>query len=369
MIKKKKIAFYIHDLNYGGAERVVTNLANSLCEVYEVFIITDFEDYSVYPLNEKIKRIGLKKSYEGSKSIIGSIYQNIIRINSLTKICKKSQIGLLIGFTTNCAVLAILASKILGLKSIISERNNPIVGPPDGFWTTLRNLTYPFASLLIVQSNGSKKYFSKLLGEDKIVVITNPISDLLDNSKSIKRQKKILNVGRLDQNKAQDILIRAFANIDLPDWELVLVGDGIKKNNYEKLAKTLGVDNRVSFVGRITDVQHFYQTASIFAFTSRSEGMPNALMEALYFGLPSISTDCDFGPSDLITNGANGFLIEVDNQTQLEKQIMILAKNPDLRKKISQAAKESSYKFKAAAITKIWKEYIDLLLHKDLKAV
>src|SRR5690606_22940547 len=110
-------------------------------------------------------------------------------------------------------------------------------------------------------------------------------------------------------------------NIKNEDWALHIIGDGVNRNAYESLIKSLNIEHKVKLLGNKTNVDTYYNESSVFVFTSRFEGFPNALTEAMYFGLPSISTDCPSGPSELITDGYNGFLISVEDQQALEVQL------------------------------------------------
>ena len=121
----------------------------------------------------------------------------------------------------------------------------------------------------------------------------------------------ILAVGRLDQGKQFDHLIAAFAMVSdkHPDWHLVILGDGPERSRLEAQAESLGISARVSLPGRAGNMAQWYQRASFFVLSSRFEGMPNALLEALAHGCPAVSYDCKTGPRDLIRDGVDGILV------------------------------------------------------------
>ncbi|WP_396638150.1 glycosyltransferase family 4 protein [Maribacter sp. R77961] len=363
---KKNIAFYIHDLGAGGAERVVVNLCNSLKENYNVYIITNYNQFNYYKIETDVVRLVLSNTSNKSKGKLSSILENFKRVKSISKFVKKYNINLLIGFTTHCSVLAILAARRCQIPVIVSERSNPNYDTQNIFWSTLRKFSYPLANKLIVQNKGNVEYFKNLVDSRKIKIILNPISEelrkkLKDNSRNY-GHKNILNVGRLDNNKAQDLLIRVFANLNLEGWTLTLVGDGNKKEEYQNLVKQLNVTDKVKFIGRVKNVSKYYFESDIFAFTSKSEGLPNALMEALYYGLACISTNCPFGPEELITHGENGFLIPVENQNQLEVYIMELVNKPDLIEKMGKEASIRAKKFEIENIVLEWVNEIESLV-------
>ncbi|MFX0558427.1 glycosyltransferase family 4 protein [Maribacter sp. CXY002] len=359
--EKKNIAFLINGLQAGGAERVVVTLANFFVNTYNVNIIKKNSGRSFYEIHPDIKVHTLTNTIQNSTNLISAIYGNFKLIIGIKRICKLQNIDILIGFTTTSSVLAILVAKSLNIPSIISERNNPIVVPPNLFWQFLRNRTYKTADFLVVQTNANKSFFSQYIDNEKIRVILNPISeDIIShkNRPTSNKEKIILNVGRLNNNKAQDVLIKAFANIPNNDWKLILVGDGPKIEEYKKLAFELGVSSNVIFTGNIANVQDYYSRASIFAFTSQSEGLPNALMEAMYYGLPCISTNCPNGPSDLITTNENGILIPVGNHYELSEQLKLLINKPKLRSKLGKNALKTSKAFELEQITNQWNNLI-----------
>ncbi|MEH6538378.1 MAG: glycosyltransferase [Psychroserpens sp.] len=367
MTNRKTIGFTINSLNAGGAERVITSLANELVTNYNVIIITVIKCDSFYELNSKVKLLSCDLTVPEKQNKISAINNNIYIIKKITNLIKLESIDLLIGFTTSVNVLTILSAKLNNIPSIISERNNPVANPPNKFWKTLRNFTYKYANYLIVQTSSNKAFYSQILPSKKIVVIRNPIASVLASKRIIReknaRNKTILTVGRLDSNKAQDVLIRAFSNISKSnDWQLQLIGDGNKMEEYKTIATDHNIIDRVSFLGNVTNVHDYYNNAGIFAFTSKSEGYPNALAEALYFGMPSISTNCPHGPSDLIENEINGLLIEVDNQKMLEIQLKRLMTNENLRYNLSKSAITKSNKLDISLITASWMKYFNKLL-------
>lgn len=366
MKKKRKIGFVIHSLSTGGAERVLTELANELVKEQEVVIITLVKCKPFYSINHKIKIVYCSDEEVYSKNGLHAILNNFKYVKKLYSIIKEENINLIIGFTTSANVISILASKLAKIKCIISERNNPILAPPNKFWTILRNVSYRYTNYLVVQTSNNKSYFSELIPSEKIIIIPNPIGSIFESERKLpirenKQNKNIITVGRLNTNKSQDLLIKSFANISNEEFNLKLLGDGPEKNNYIDLTRDLNIENKVEFLGNINDVSKYYSTATIFVFTSKSEGFPNALMEAMYFGLPCISTNCPNGPLDLIEDGINGYLIDVGNQKQLEEKLDLLIKNKNIRQKLSQNAIKSTIKFEMKFIVKSWEKYINEL--------
>ena len=212
-------------------------------------------------------------------------------------------------------------------------------------WKKLRDLFYPYANWLVVQTEDTKKFYHDKLNIKRQTVISNPIStdfkvEMVTASKQSSKENIILNVGRLHPQKAQDVLIKAFSKTNNNDWQLYLVGEGERRKDLESLISTLNLQKKVHLVGRIEEIQKIYDRAKIFAFSSIYEGFPNALIEAMYFGLACVSTNCPTGPSELIDDGENGYLINVNDTTALTDKLNILMESEELRISFGQKAQK-----------------------------
>lgn len=328
---KERIAFVLPSLGAGGAERVVVNLANGLSNDKEVTIIALFKTSSVFEINNKINVFYCWPNEPTSSNAFIAFINNLSNIFKLNKLTKKHNFDILIGFTTSANVLSILVAKLNNIPCIISERANPKLFIPNKFWFILRKHLYKKCNFLVVQSKLSKDFFTKYLDPKKIEVLPNPLSTALQKKRqSIQRENLILSVGRMDNNKNQEMQLRAFSRLKTNDWKMVLVGDGINRQYLENLSKKLNIANEVLFTGNIEDPSIYYNRSKIFIFTSRSEGFPNVLIEAMFFGLSIISTDCESGPAELISDGENGFLIPVDDEDHLVERLKELISNNKL---------------------------------------
>lgn len=361
---KKKISFVIGSLSPGGAERVVTTLANELSKSYSVYIITLAKSEPYYPISENVKILCCKERIAPSKNPLQALAGNFNLFKKISSIVKKEKIELLIGFITSANILTILASKKNGIPCIISERNFPAHSETPEMWKVLRKLLYRLSDFLVVQTEEIRDYFKSYISNKRIIILPNPIApeitELVDlNSK---KDKIILNVGRLAPQKSQDTLIKAFSNIDDKGWRIIIIGEGSKRKDYESLIGKLNLENKVHLVGNTNDMPFYYNMASIFAFTSKYEGFPNALLEAMHFGIASISTDCPTGPAKLLKDGQNGFLIPVDSQKQLEERLSTLISNESLRKELGNQAIKSTVHFQTGPVTNQWKDVIKKLI-------
>lgn len=357
---KKKIAFLIPCLGPGGAERVIVTLANYFFEKYDVTLIVLFKTTIYYEISNDIPILYLDEKSVPSTSIIKAIKSNLLYLKKIVRIVKNNNIDILIGFTTPVNVLTIIASKITKGYSIISERNCPHYSEPNFFWKLMRRLSFAFADKLVVQTHLVSAFYYNYISKDKIIVIPNPINeDLISKRDEYKnRDNIILTVGRLDTNKNQRLLIEAFANLNLINWKLVIAGDGTLREEYKKLINSLDIADKVDLVGNTKNISDYYNSAKIFVFTSRSEGFPNALLEATAFGLPCISTDCLSGPSEIIKHNENGYLIEVNNKEQLEDRLKSLVNNPIRCVEISKKSLILAERFRIDKICQQWERLI-----------
>lgn len=356
---KKHISLIIPSLTTGGAERVFSILANSLISDYNITIFVLYKCEIAYSLNNSIEVVFCKGLYNPKLSIFNSVSNHYGFIKFLRKEISKRQSKLMISFTTTTNVYTVLVSKLLKVPSIISERLHPDYGI-NSFWKFIRKKIYPSSSKLVVQTQISRAYFNNFMGAEKVTIIENPIAPELTNhiAQNLERVKNILCVGRLTYQKNQDLLLKAFSKIDTKDWKLVFVGDGDKRKEYENLAAKLNIENKVVFTGSVQNVTDYLKTASIFVLCSRFEGFPNALIEAMYFGLPCIATNCPSGPEDIIINKKNGILISVDDENALTTALNSLIANEELREVLGKTATNTAKRFEADTIMNTWKTLI-----------
>ena len=358
---KKKIAFVVGALTAGGAERVVSTLANAMSTKNDVTIITFRKTKAFYRLNEKVSVVSCLEEIEPSKSILDSLKLNYKLYKRLCSLLQQNNIQIVIGFITMANIMTVLAAKRLSMPCIISERNNPETDSTPIFWRLLRRLTYPLANALIVQTEPIRDFYRNIVNPTKISIIVNPISPNLSKKRAENHNKKniVLNVGRLHKQKNQKMLIRAFAGLNYPDWTLYIIGEGDERNRLENFISELGIQNNVMLLGKKENIHEFYNNAKIFAFSSDYEGFPNALIEAMHFGLPCVSTDCPTGPSKIIADGENGFLVPVNDQTKFQAQLQQLIQDSKLREKFSNKSIKVTEKFEVQRITAMWESVIN----------
>ena len=205
---------------------------------------------------------------------------------------------------------------------------------------------------LFVQTDFIKQYYSKYVPKSKIQVINNPIKII--NNNDLKKEKIILNVGRLDINKNQKQLIKSFHRANNMNWKLIICGEGPSRNELENLILQLKLSEHVFLKGNVQNVNDYYSKASIFAFTSFSEGFPNSVLEAMSYGCACISTNCVVGSNDMIIDNYNGFLIELGDNKSYDTQLNKLILDYNLRQKFIKNSNEKLKNYSISDISRKW---------------
>lgn len=348
-----KIGFITGGFEYGGAQRVLCNLANCFVKDGHSVVVITFahNESSVYPLDKNIKwinGIGWNNYFDG--------------IYKLHNILKKEKLDIAISFVVQYNIASIIASAGLKCPLIISERNDPKNVPQETYKRLLRKLTYRYADGYVFQTKEAQQFFSKSI-QKQSAIIPNPLFLSGSFNNDHQRAKTIMAAARLLPQKNHLMLIRAFAQIasDFPEWNVVIYGDGdidyIKQINHCIQNNHLG--ERVTLHDAIDNIHEAMAENSIFVLTSNYEGMPNSLMEAMGMGMACISTACPCGgPEFLIENGRNGFLVPVNDSISLSKALCELMTNDELRRNLSMNALEIRKTLDIKNIYAQWNEYI-----------
>lgn len=358
-----KIGIFVPSLNAGGAERTAVSLANWIAENSEnnVYLINLGINDNCYSISGKVN---LYNKPITKKNILSKCKTIIDLIKYLKKI--KLDVSFEMLFTP---MKYILLNKIVNRKMVIigSERNNP----KERYKTIKYKILYKLCPILcngyIFQTNFIKKMFSKKIQQKSIIIpnaISNPDAYRIVHTNS--KDKIIVSVGRLAYQKGYDNLIKAFKilNGKYPDYKLVIYGDDDERNKLEDLVNELNLKDKVFLPGKLSNVMEKVSEADIFVMSSRYEGFPNALLEAMAIGMPCISTNCVAGPSDIIINNYNGILVEVDNIKQLSEKIIYLIEHPQIKKRLGEQAKKIVNNFSTDIIYAKYLDYFKNVYYK-----
>lgn len=355
---KINIGFAISSMRNGGAERVMSILVNFFSDKYDVHLFIYSETPSFYSLNNNVKIHYLfNETINGKFDLIKKHFKAFFLFK---KICKTNDIKCIISFTTFVNCISIILGKVLKIPVLISERYEPLYYNPGRLNHFFRKHTYKYASEIILQTAQVEKSFSKLGVKIPIrkSIIFNPIDTNFKRDYEIKKEKIILSIGRLSDEKGHHILLQSFANLKLKDWKLEIIGDGVNKEKLIALALKLGISNSVFFLGKQKDVIHYLNRCSIFVLPSLTEGFPNVLCEAMATGCAVISFDCPNGPSELIKNNINGLLVENGNIEELSNAVFYLVNNEDKRLEFGLKASEIHNILNKSLICHEWEEII-----------
>lgn len=357
-----KLFFYINVLAGGGAERVVSNLANQLAAAGEtVAIVTSFPTENEYPVSDAVTRYQL----DGEKPKTGFVAKNYHRIRALRKLLKREKPDLLIAFMAEPNYRAVLAAKGLKTPVMISVRNDPNKEYAGRFGRFLGKHLLPSADACVFQTEDAKAWFPEKL-QKKSRIIFNQVAEVFYETERSDTPRDVVTFGRLTEQKNQEMLIRAFARIAPEvDDNLIIYGNGELREALEKVVDELGMKERVFLPGATRDVANILSAAKLFVLPSDYEGMPNALMEAMAAGVPAISTDCPCGgPRMLLEDGKFGVLTPVGDEDALAEKMKTLLCDPDALCRFGTLAREKAEAFRPETILASWRDYIKEVVDK-----
>lgn len=344
-----KLTFVSSTLHAGGAERVISLLANSFCQKgYEVEIVCINKHLVFYPIDEKVK-VWFAEDEVKSLSILKKVLW-------LRNHIKNDRPDVVIAFMLEvyCVTLASLIG--VSVPVISSERIDPhFFGRAKGLlrWLLLRRTTH-----LVVQTVRIKDFYSAKL-QSRTTIIPNPVTDKVFSLTPTLKQKRIIAVGRLAYQKNYPMMFRAFAKVhhDFPDWQLVVYGNGPQKDEIRGVIERLGMEGHIILAGKSDHVVEEMNKSSLFVMSSGYEGMSNALLEAVCVGLPVISTDVS-GARDLITEGVNGYIVPVGNERALTLALSSMLSSPEKMDEMGRQSKALAPRFREEQIVGQWEELI-----------
>lgn len=353
----KKVMFLCHGAGNGGAERVITTIAGAFAEDgYTVSLVTTNKEHNDYIINPKVQR-KIILSHAGN-----ALSRTMERIIKLRKYIKEYAPDSIISFSTVPNMQALIASRGLKCKVIISERTDPSRYPTSNLGKRLRLFLYPYADVIVFQTNDARNYFPPKI-KNKGVVIFNPIREDLPEPYNGVRENRIVGIGSLGEQKNWSISLKA-AELFFKthsEYRFDIFGEGPDKNRLQEyIDNSTLLRNRVFLRGFSLDAVAEMNTARMYISSSKYDGIPNSMLEALATGVPTIYTDCPVGgPKEFIINGFNGFLVPVNDSNALAEKMVELAENDDLCKRLSLNSVKIRKTLSLKKIVSAWEEVIE----------
>jgi glycosyltransferase involved in cell wall biosynthesis len=350
------LAIVLPGLTAGGTENIVSIIANHRVKIGNRVTILTLEPQAArpyYPLDEGIDVVNLGLPPQKGSAFM-ALYLVAKRVKAVRATLANIRPDVVVSFLTRTNIVTLLAMRGTSVPVIVSERNNPELQHFGAIWKRLRSILYPSAFGLVTMTQGAMNHFQPAVRR-RSWVIPNPVH--LPRGLQKKQEGHcIAAVGRLVPQKGFDLLIDAFALIakDHPKWKLVIWGEGPDREMLERKRESYNLTDRIQMPGISETPGAWLGTSDVFVLSSRYEGWGIVLLEAMSFGLPCVSFDCDFGPSDMITDGIDGVLVPRENVSALAVQLSRLLGDQVYRSGLAREARVSAQRFSHASVMGAW---------------
>lgn len=362
--KVRKIAIINNHLIGGGAERVICNLANYLCEKgYDVDLIATVGKKGSYVLDKRINKTYLMDGFTSSNKLfcLRERYKRLRRY-----VLTHRDVTCYIAMMPSNVFMLTRMRGLANASIIISERNNP------SSYGVKEQLMMRYAAKrcdgLVVQTNTISQWYANT---KRKIIIPNAINKDIAFPSRKTTEKKIVTVARLERQKNYPLLISAFSIFEkkYPDYTLEIYGQGSQEEVIRDMITKYNLANRVRLMGFVKDIPNHIADAECFVLSSNYEGIPNALIEAMCIGLPCISTDCDGGGArELIEHRKNGLLVQKDNAEEMAAAMIEIAENKNLREALSNEAKKLKQRLDGEIIYGKWVSFIDQVINEKKRS-
>ncbi|MGB7400047.1 glycosyltransferase family 4 protein [Castellaniella sp.] len=353
--------FLVSSMHGGGAERVAATLANAwVARGDRVTLVCCYSGRGIclQPLDDRVKLLWLADQLRGP-----ALFRPISKLLALRRLARRLQPDRVLSFLTNVNVSTLLASRGLQLPVVVSERTDPAYSVNlEPALRYLRRLSYPWAHQVVVQTAAASGHLKQVAPRvRRIQVIPNPLPQGLPPARQTEPagpRFRLVALGRFNPVKQFDRLIAVFATLapQFPDWDLCIWGDGAQRQACQAQVDDLGLSGRVQLPGFSTTPWQDLLTAHVFVLSSRVEGFPNALLEAMALGLPCVALDCPSGPAELTQEGAVATLVPLDDDTALVAALRLQMQASPAQRTASgqQAAASVRARYGLPAILQAW---------------
>lgn len=345
------ILIIVKELYCGGVERVAANLASELSEKYNVSVAYYHSSEQNHPVGEGYQVYQLGERDDGKQNPIYLMFFFAKLIPKLRRLKRELNIDLAFSMMPGPSLINILSRG--GEHIVCSERSNPKKEKRKSFFPLVQWI-YQKADMVIFQSEQIRHLFPERV-QKKSCILKNPVE--IPKAASEKRAHRIVTMGRLDEQKNHELLIRSFAifHQEHPEYSLSIYGEGWLRDKLQDLIQELSLKKSVMLEGNYNNVHEKIQDAEMFVLSSDYEGLSNALLEAMAMGIASISTRCE-GSTDVIRDGENGLLVDIGDEEGLAKAMSLLSENEALRKQLEKQAMEDIKAFDKKHVAKEWEQ-------------
>lgn len=355
-----RITLVIFALVAGGAERVMAAMASHWAAKGWTVNLLTFDSGSeppFYPLHPAVRHqpLGIGGISPGP---VQALLSNVNRVRKLRAAIRQSEPDAVISLMSETNVVTLLATAGLGVPVLVQEQNDPEQQKLRRMWDILRRWAYPRADHVIVLTERSLDFFSGRVRK-RARVIPNPAmieGGARTPSAGNGHHPTMMAMGRLVRQKGLDMLLQAFARVAAkhPAWSLEILGEGPLRGELEALAETLGLRDRVRLPGTTKQPHDKLRGADLFVMSSRHEGFPLSLCEAMACGLPAISFDCPTGPAEIIRDGIDGVLVPAENIAALGDAMDAMMSDTPRREALAARAPEVLERFGIGKVMGQW---------------
>jgi len=364
----RRLTLAVPSLALGGAERVVAKMANHWADRGDAVTVVTLsgEASDTYALDPRVTRIALN-AMRDSRGPMQAIAHNVHRVRLLRRAIVDAAPETVISFTDRMNVLTLLACRPLGVDTVISERVDPSRYEIGRAWSWLRRRVYPCARALVVQTERVRRQMVEVMRGRPIYVIPNAVEARKVaaplRTAEPARVRWVVAMGRLAPQKGFDLLIDAFSRVAArhPQWSLKILGEGPDRPALERLIDMKGLAGRVVLAGWEPDPSAALERGDLFVLSSRFEGFPNALLEAMACGLPAVGFDCQSGPAEIIRDQIDGILVPPEDVAGLANAIDRTLTDEALRRRLAAEAVRVVERFSVEHYFAQW----DAVLRRD----
>lgn len=347
----KKIVFFTGYMGRGGAERVISILSRQYAELgWTVQIVMLLHKNVEYDLDSRVELVDLSSDK--------GIRKDCVRVlGRIRKFLKKEQPSICVVFMAQICLLVGLAASGLHIPLVMSERIDPSQVKRNYIYRKSLNYFYSHCKRTVLQTQRAMRYFPSKV-QNNSTIITNPIC--VNTEVSSNPKHRIVTAGRLEPQKNQKMLIRAFAEFKkcFPEYSMDIYGEGTLKEELQALINELGMSDCIKLPGNVPNLHECIADAEIFVLPSNFEGLSNALLEAMMMGLPCIATRCA-GCDEVIDDGENGLLIDVGDTDGLVQAMVKLASDPSFARRLAKRSKQDSSQFHVDNVIAKWRRVIE----------